>query len=122
MFHRAFYEKKKLSKECFLYLDPPYCSTEHYYQGLFTPEDHQDLIEIMINSPFNIMLSIGGDCDLYLEKLKDWNIQEVFVRYSTDANTQKKSKEYLIMNYDIKNTPIMKMSSEQKNLQKYVEV
>lgn len=120
MFHRAFYEKKALTKECFIYFDPPYPATEKYYNGLFFPEDHQDLIEIMLDSPFNIMLSIGGECDFYLEKLTDWNIQKVYTKYSTSANTQSEVREFVIMNYDIKKHPKMIMDY-QVPLTKYME-
>ena len=64
-------------------------------------EDHQHLIDLMLETPFNFMLSIGGKCDMYLDQLSDWVIVPVKVRYSTDANSQKKSQEYIIMNYSI---------------------
>jgi len=101
LFYKVFHERKGLSRECFIFSDPPYPGTEKYFGDKFKPEDHQDLIDLMLETPFNFMLSIGGKCDFYLEQLKDWNIVPVEVRYSTDARSQKKSQEYIIMNYDI---------------------
>lgn len=109
LFYKAFYERKKLSIECLIYADPPYPSTEKYYGNLFKPEDHQDLINIAIQSPFNFKLSIGGDCQFYLDILKenDWFIKEVKTKYSTDAKTQNEITEYVCMNYDINTFPKM---------------
>ena len=121
-FHNSYHKKKGLGKECFIYADPPYPGTESYYSGLFSEEDHNDLIEIMLNSPFNFMLSIGGDCDLYLENFDDnenWIIQEVYTKYSIDSNSQKSSKEYLIMNYDIDKIPKMSKHHNQTNLERF---
>jgi len=107
LFYKAFHERKGLSRECFIYSDPPFPGTEKYYGNSFKTEDHQDLIDRMLETPFNFLLSIGGKCDLYLDQLKDWIIIPVKVRYSTDATSQKKSQEYLIMNYKITNHAIM---------------
>lgn len=111
LYYKAFHERKKLSVECFIYADPPYPSTEKYYGNLFKPEDHQDLIDIMIQTPFNFMLSIGGDCQFYLDILKenDWIIKEVKTKHSTDSKTQNEIIEYACMNYDINTFPKMVM-------------
>ncbi len=121
-FYNAFYKRKGLMKEVFIYADPPYPGTEHYYGNLFTSEDHQDLIDIMLDTPFNFKLSIGKDCDLYIDLLGDagWIIKEVYTKYSTNANRQKLSKEYICMNYDIKKYPKMIMDN-QIPLTKYME-
>lgn len=109
MFYKAYHERKKLSIECFIYADPPFPSTEKYYGNMFKPEDHQDLIDILIQTPFNFMLSIGGDCQFYLDILKEnnWFIKEVKTKYSTDANSQNEITEYVCMNYDINKFPKM---------------
>lgn len=110
LFYKAFYERKGLERECFVYWDPPYCGTESYYGNKFPEELHQALVDRLVKSPFNNLLSIGGECEeLYVKPLKEagWFVEEVFVKYSTDANSQKKSKEYLIMNYDIERVPKM---------------
>ncbi len=55
------------------------------------------------------MLTIGGDCGFYVEafELNDWKIIPEKVKYSTDANTQIESQEYIIINYDVKKTGTM---------------
>jgi hypothetical protein len=77
------------------------------------------------------LLSIGGSCEKYLKTFKElgWIIQEVKTRYSTDANTQKETIEYFIMNYritdaeytceinpDLPEFPIMKKDIQQFNV------
>ena len=122
-FYNAFYKRKGLSKEVFVYADPPYPGTEHYYGNMFSTEDHQDLIDIMLETPFNFMLSIGKDCEIYIDTLKEagWIIEETNTRYSTNANVQKLAKEYICMNYNIKKIPKMIMDN-QVPLTKYMEV
>ena len=69
-----------------------------------------------------MLLSIGGDCqELYIDPLTDAGmiIEVVYTKYSTDANSQKQSKEYLIMNYNINELPLMQFSSEQKSMEAY---
>jgi len=120
MFYEAFYVRKGLERECFIFMDPPYPGTEKYFGDLFKKEDHNDLIEIIKECPFNWLLTIGGTCDLYLEKLKNFNIIPIKVKYSTSATTQKDSQEYMIMNYKIEEVPLMKYSNEQEILNKYL--
>ena len=109
LFYKAFHERKKLSIECFIYEDPPFPSTEKYYGNMFKPEDHQDLINLNLDSPFHIMQSIGGDCQFYLDSYEDagWFIKEVKTKHSTDAKTQVEITEYACMNYDINKLPKM---------------
>jgi len=104
VFHKAAFIKKGLTSEVFMFADPPYPSTEKYYGDLFQEEDHKDLIEILLNTPFNVMLTIGSKCESYIETFEanEWKIIPVKVKYSTDANTQVDSQEYIIMNYDVK--------------------
>lgn len=49
-----------------------------------------------------------------------WIIEEVFTKYSTNANTQEEVKEYVIMNYDIKKESKMIMDN-QVSLTKFME-
>ena len=110
MFYSAFYERKGLERECFIYADPPYVGTESYYGSKFPTELHQELVDRMLKTPFNFLLSIGGDCDeMYVDPLREagWLVEDVYVKYSTAANHQKDKKEYLIMNYDITKIPKM---------------
>lgn len=119
MFYEAFYVRKGLERECFVYSDSPYPGTEKYYGDLFKSVDHQDLIDIALETPFNLMLSIGGECEAYLEQLSDWNIVPVKVKYSTSANHQKDSQEYIIMNYEIQSIAKMILPSNQKLMERY---
>jgi len=121
-FYNAYHKRKGLTKEVFIYADPPFPGTEHYYGDLFKSEDHNDLIELMIETPFNFMLSIGKECGFYLDALRDanWVIKNVSVKYSTDANSQKPSDEYLCMNYNITKVPKM-TEDNQITLEKYIE-
>lgn len=125
LFYRGFYEKKGLTNRCFVYFDPPYPSKEKYYVGSFSDEDHLDLLEILINCPFYWMLSIGGDCRLYLDALDMFFITEVKTKYQTDANSQDEITEYVITNYDPseigKSIPASK-PIEQKSLSSFLEV
>lgn len=115
LFYKAFYERKGLEKECFIYADPPYPGTEKYYGKRFDPKLHEELISRILKTPFNFMLSIGGKCEeLYVVPLKEagWIIKEVFTKYSMDASSQNPIKEYLIMNYDINKVPKMIMDNQ----------
>lgn len=112
LFYNAFHVRKGLSRECFIYADPPYPGTEKYYGDKFSTEDHQHLIDLMLETPFNFMLSIGKDCQMYLDQLSDWVIVPVKVRYSTDANSQKLSQEYIIMNYNINDIGNMQIDNQ----------
>lgn len=121
-FYDAYYKRKGLTKECFIYADEPYPGTEHYYGTFFKPEGHQDLIDIMLNTPFNFMLSTGGDCEIYIDTLKSagWIIKDKKTRYSTNANVQSLKQEYLCMNYDIKKVSKM-IIDNQPTIMDYVE-
>nr|URC17490.1 MAG: HEase/DNA adenine MTase [Lokiarchaeota virus Skoll Meg22_1214] len=121
MFHRAFHERKGLEKECFMYCDPPYPGTDDSYLKPFTKEDHDDLISILLNCPFHWLLSIGGECDDYLNRLDSFIIKKVNVKYSTSANYQYERREYLIMNYDIKKLPLMIHESSQYRIDNYIQ-
>jgi len=103
-FHKGYYLEKGLERECFIYADEPYPTTEKYYGDMFPEDRHFDLIELALESPFNIMISTGKECKLYLDIFGEakWNIEPVPVKYSTHANTQVEEWEYLIMNYTIK--------------------
>jgi len=115
LFYNAFHVRKGLSRECFIYADPPYINTEKYFGDKFPKEYHKKLIEIMLNTPFNFMLSIGGPCEeIYIDPLRDadWVIVPVKVRYSTDATSQKLSQEYIIMNYSLNDVGNMKQDNQ----------
>lgn len=123
LFYKAFHERKELTKECFIYADEPYPGTEKYYGNLFSPEDHQELINIMLDTPFNFMLSTGKECKIYLDTFKEagWIIKPLDTRHSINANSQDLTIEYAIMNYDIKKQPRMVIEN-QSNLMEFIEV
>lgn len=122
MFYEAFYKRKGLEKECLIFEDPPYPGTEKLYHMDFGMEEHNALIELNLESPFNVMQTIGGNCEFYLDSYKEvgWKIKEVFTKYSTDANSQNPTKEYICMNFNIKNFPKMIMDY-QPDLMNYIE-
>jgi len=120
LFYEAFHVRKGLSRECFIYADPPYPGTEKYYGDKFPEEYHQELIDLMLKTPFNFMLSIGCECEMYLEQLSDWVIVPVDVRYSTDATSQTKSQEYIIMNYEINDVGNMQQDN-QTNMMRFMK-
>lgn len=113
--------KKDITEEVFFYCDPPYVGTESYYGTGFGKEEHDILIEILQNTKFKFMLSIGGNCEFYLDALKDCIIKELKVKYSTDANSQKESTEYLIMNYDINKEALMTQSTDQGVMDRWLK-
>lgn len=121
MFYKAFYERKGLEKECFLYIDRPYPGTEKHYKNGFGKEQHKILNKLVLNSPFHVLESLGGKCQWILDEYKDAGliIDTVYTKYSTNANTQKKRKEYLIMNYDIDNLPRMDFDIEQQLIERW---
>ena len=127
LFLKGFNEKRGFTKECFLYFDPPYPDkkdlSSDYYLYPFKKEDHLDLIDICLKSPFNILLSIGGYCRFYLDTFleHDWIIIPISTSYSTNANYQDKVWEYAIMNYDIRKERLMLKDHEQKSIFKYIK-
>lgn len=114
LFARALLKKKPLQKdpnEILIFADPPYPSTESYYNASFCEEDHLKLINILDNTPFNFILTIGMECDIYLKKLDHHYILPIKVVYSTSANNQYERQEYIIMNYNYKKVPRMILSN-----------
>jgi len=122
-FLKAFYTEKGLTKECFIYADPPYPSTEQYYTIYrFTMNDHYDLINIMKETPFHFLTSIGGECKFYIDEFKDldnWKVIPVKIKYCTSAKNQIEKTEYMICNYDIKKTPKMRKDNKQKTIESF---
>ena len=105
------------SKSAFVYMDPPYVGSEKSYEAEFGFEDHQYLIKFYKESQMKLMLSIGGDCGMYLDELSDFNILPVKTRYATNPHSKKEDiQEYLIMNYDIKKEDKMVGNNIQKNI------
>lgn len=120
-FYEAYFMRKQLGSEVYVFADPPFPGTEDYYQGLFQPEDHHDLIKLALESPFRFNLQIGGKCEFYLERFKkaNWFIIPIKNKHSLNATSQRAKREYLIMNYDISKLPLMVEDGDQKTLDKW---
>ena len=110
-----------ITEEGFMYCDPPYPGTEKVYQNLFKKEEHDKLIDILLNTKFKFMLSIGGNCLVYLDRLSHFNIKEVKTVYSANACSQYERKEYLITNYDMKNVQRMDFGHKQQTINQFLE-
>lgn len=94
---------KKYDKEDTLfYMDPPYYSTEHYYENVeFGKDDHVRLRDLLKNIQGKFLLSYN-DCSEVKELYKGFKIEEIerhnnlVARY---ANKDKNYKELIIKNY-----------------------
>lgn len=122
-FYEAYFVGKKITHEAYIFADPPFPGKENYYNGLFHPEDHHDLIDLALKSPFLFNLQIGGDCQFYLDIFEDaeWFIVPIDNKHSLNANSQTKKREYLIMNYDITKLPLMQFDSEQETMEVWIK-
>jgi DNA adenine methylase len=62
--------------QTFIYCDPPYHiytrSMTSKYKHDYTPEDHCNLLDILVNLPADVMIS-GYPCAMYDYLLKNWN-------------------------------------------------
>jgi DNA adenine methylase len=94
-------------ENAFIYLDPPYYGTEHYYDTGFSEQDHKDLLNIIKQSKAKWLLS-GYANPLYDEELKDFyriEVPAVKHSYAITMNNQAKERpkaiEVLWANYDI---------------------
>ncbi len=125
-FHKKYHIERGLSSDVFIYFDPPFPKKEDPYYHKFIHQDHLDLIEILLDCPFKFMLSIAGECNFYLDTLKEAGnyIEEILVKYSTNAKHQHETIEYLIMNYNYKKVPRpieFVPESNQLNLTQFIE-
>ena len=121
LFENALFNNNAI-EDTFIYCDPPYPGTENVYVNQFSKEDHHELIDILLKTKFNFMLSIGGDCDFYLDSLSSFIITKVKTVYSANAKAQRERVEYLIMNYDLKELGMMKFGQDQQNLNQFLEM
>jgi DNA adenine methylase len=95
-------------KNTFIYCDPPYSwdtRTSTRYKNDFTPQQQEELLNLIIQSKSNILLS-GYDNPLYeriLVKENAWNKYDFVVNTidGTRNHTPKKKTESLWCNYDI---------------------
>lgn len=81
----------------FMYLDPPYLlktRTGKQYRYEMTDADHEELLNVIVNSKAKIMIS-GYESDLYNEYLKKWHK----ATFNSCAEYGKKRIEVVWMNY-----------------------
>ncbi|MBX0310277.1 MAG: DNA adenine methylase [Sulfurihydrogenibium sp.] len=69
-------EKYLDRNDAFVYLDPPYFGTEHYYDVEFTFEDHKKMIEMLKVAKAKWLLS-GYSNELYDKELKNFYKLEI---------------------------------------------
>lgn len=89
------------NKDTFMYLDPPYLfetrrrSCGNQYTHEMTDKDHEELLNIILQSKANIMIS-GYDSKLYNNKLRKWRKRT----FSSCASMGAPRREVIWMNYD----------------------
>lgn len=89
-------------KNAFFYCDPPYISSEHFYNCGFNMESHKKLRELLINIQGYFLLSYN-DCSTVREMYKDFP-KYSFKRVHSMAQRYEAGKEFpeiLIANYDL---------------------
>lgn len=96
-------------EEAFIYLDPPYYKTEHYYNG-FNHSDHERLLNKLLTLKAKWLLS-GYANELYDNKLKDFYRLEINVKKhsygitkNSKLNERPNATEVLWANYNINKT------------------
>ena len=94
-------------EDTFIYLDPPYYGAEHYYNSVFSEQDHKDLFTILKQAKAKWLLS-GYENPLYNEELKDfYRLERPATKHSYGLTEQNKKSErpkaieVLWANYDI---------------------
>ena len=87
-------------KAALFYLDPPYIGAEAYYDGTFTPDDHQRLRAALEPIKGRFILSYN-DCPEVRELYKGYTIERIERRenLSSSGNNKKQYAEVIIRNY-----------------------
>jgi DNA adenine methylase len=67
------------------YLDPPYLDGGEHYQVTMTVDDHADMLDLAIATPYPVAIS-GYASQLYDERLKDWRRIEFSARNNHRQN------------------------------------
>ena len=100
---RMFFSKVKLTKNTFLFIDPPYYSADQkraYFKS-FTNDDHVELCQILKKTKNKFLLTYDNVDEI--KELYNWaNLYPATWRYHTansNQATRKKGKELIITNY-----------------------
>ena len=100
---RVFFSEVKLTKNTFLFVDPPYYSADQKraYSKSFTKKDHADLSQILKKTKNKFLLTYDNVDEV--KKLYSWaNLYPATWRYHTansNKATRKKGNEIVITNY-----------------------
>ncbi|CAM4176598.1 MULTISPECIES: hypothetical protein [Flavobacterium] len=101
----SFSKKLLTKKQSFVYLDPVYLDTEHYYKvPKWTETDTLDCFKIMQNSGINCAMS-EFDNEMILDFASDFKMKVNYLKNRT--NIRNRRNEILITNYN--NTPQLKI-------------
>ncbi|MBQ7232829.1 MAG: DNA adenine methylase [Bacillales bacterium] len=84
-------------EKALFYLDPPYHTTEKYYDNKFTNDDHKRLSEALKNIKGKFVISYNDD-GFVRELYKDFNIYPI-TRNNSLSTKQKNFDELIITNY-----------------------
>ena len=95
----SFSEKLLRKDDTFVYLDPVYLDTEHYYRvPKWTKEDTADCFELMANSGMKCALS-EFDHPFILEQALKFGFE--VIELGTRQNIKNRRKEVLVVNYEV---------------------
>lgn len=98
----SFSKKLLPKKDAFVYLDPVYLNTEHYYKvPSWTINDTEDCFKIMATSGINCVMS-EFDSDAILDFASTYNMNVTHIKER--QNIKNRKVEVLITNYQIPNS------------------
>jgi DNA adenine methylase len=105
---RKYFEKKKIEKDDFVYIDPPYLITFSEYNKKWNEEEEVELLELIDNlnkdgikfALSNVTHYKGRKNDLLIKWMKKYKVHKIKSNYiSYHNNTKKDIAEVLITNY-----------------------
>jgi DNA adenine methylase len=87
--------------ETFFYCDPPYFEAEHYYNVVFTKEDHIRLRDSLSHIEGKFLLSYN-DCDFIRELYRNFSIEKAERNHNFKMGSEEHIyAEVMIANYDM---------------------
>lgn len=94
----SFQEAVTPKKDCFVYLDPVYLDTSHYYKvPKWSVDDTEDCFKIMSNCGIKCAMS-EFDHEAILDFSSDYNMNVIYLK--NRQNIKNKKNEILITNYE----------------------